>query len=60
MARAEVRNFRVEFEFLVKMIRVEDTEAYQEMMRMKYEPFLVILAAILAILPFAISVWVRF
>ena len=56
MARAEVRNFRVEFEFLVKMIRVEDTEAYQEMMRMKYEPFLVILAAILAILPFAISV----
>ena len=39
MARTEVSNFRVEFEILLKRIRVEDAEAHQKMMRMKYEPF---------------------
>ena len=38
MARTEVSNFRVEFEILLKRIRVEDAEAHQKMMRMKYEP----------------------
>ena len=60
MAHAEVSNFPVEFEILVKRIRVEDTEAYQKMMRMKYEPFCEIFTAILVIWPFAISVWARF
>ena len=57
MARAEVSNFRVEFEILLKRIRVEDAEAYQKMMRMKYEPFSEILTTILVIWPFAISIW---
>ena len=49
MAHAEVSNFPVEFEILVKRIRVEDTEAYQKMMRMKYESFCDIFTAILVI-----------
>ena len=59
MAHAEVSNFPVEFEILVKRIRVEDTEAYQKMMRMKYELFCDIVTAILVIWPFAISIWAR-
>ena len=57
MARAEVSNFRVEFEILLKRIRVEDAEAYQKMMRMKYEPFSEIFTTILVMWPFAISIW---
>ena len=59
MAHAGVSNFRVEFEILVKRIRVEDTEAYQKMIRMKYEPFCEIFTAILVIWPFTISIWAR-
>ena len=44
------------FEILVKKLQVKDTEAYQEMMRINYETFWGILAAILVILPFTISV----
>ena len=44
----------VAFEILVKKLQVKDTEA--EMMRINYETFWGILAAILVILPFAISV----
>ena len=41
---------------------VEDTEVYQEIIRMSYETFYEILQlmARLVILPFAISVWVSF
>ena len=41
---------------------VEDTEVYQEIIRMSYETFYEILQLMtrLVILPFAISVWVGF
>ena len=50
----------VAFEILVKKLQVKDTEAYQEMMRKKFETFWGISTAILVLLPFTISVWARF
>ena len=50
----------VAFEILVTKLRVKDTEAYLEMMRMNYETFCEVLTATLVISPFAILVWVRF
>ena len=44
----------------VGKFRVEDTEAYQEMIRMNYKTLREILTAILVILPFAVSVWACF
>ena len=53
--RAEVSNFGA-FEILAKKLRVEDTGANQEIIRMNYEIFCVILTAALIILSLAISV----
>ena len=50
----------VAFEILDKKMRVEDTEAYQEMMAVNYKKFWEILTTILAIKPLVISVWARF
>ena len=47
----------VAFEISVNKLRVEDTEAYQGMMRMNYETFCEVLTTTVVILPFAISVW---
>ena len=44
------------FKILMKKLRVEDSEAYREIMRMNYETFCKIFTAILHILLFAISV----
>lgn len=41
-------------------MRVEDTEAYQEMIAVNYKKFWEILTTILAIKPLVISVWARF
>ena len=57
--RAEVRNFSG-IEILVKKLEAEDTEAYQEMMRINYEKFWEIPIPILVIMLYAISVWARF
>ena len=46
----------VAFEILVTKLRVKDTEAYLEMMRVNYETFCEVLTATLVISPFAISV----
>ena len=46
-------------EISVNKLRVEDTEAYQGMMRMNYETFCEVLTTTVVILPFAISVWVH-
>ena len=56
MVRAEVSNFSGILKFLDMRLRVEDTEAYQEMMRMNHETFCEIFTATLVILPFVISV----
>ena len=48
------------FEILAKKLQVEDTGAHQEMIRMNYETFCVILTATLIILSLAISVWAPF
>ena len=48
------------FEILIKKLQVEDTGAYQEMIRMNYKTFCEILMATLVILPFAILVWALF
>ena len=50
----------VVFEILVKTLRIEDTEAYQEMMRMNYETLCKILTAGLVILPTSTSVLASF
>ena len=50
----------VAFEILIKKLQVEDTGAYQEMIRMNYKTFCEILVATLVILPFAILVWALF
>ena len=50
----------VVFEILVKKLRIEDTEAYQEMMRMHYETLCEILTAGLVILPTSTSVLASF
>ena len=47
----------VAFEISVNKLRVEDTEAYQGMMRMNYETFCEVLTTTVVILTFAISVW---
>ena len=57
--RAEVRNFSG-IEILVKKLEAEDTEAYQEMMRINYETFWEIPMPILVIMLYAILVWARF
>ena len=55
MMRAEVRNFSG-IEILVKKLEAEDTEAYQEMMRINYETFWEIPMPILVIMLYAILV----
>ena len=57
--RAEVRNFSG-IEILVKKLEAEDTEAFQEMMRINYETFWEIPMPILVIMLYAILVWARF
>ena len=55
--RCELRSeISVEFEILVKKLEAEDTEAYQEMMRINYETFWGIPMPILVIMLYAISV----
>ena len=54
------QKFRWHLKYLVKKLRGEDTEAYQEKMRMNYETFYEILTAFLVILPFFISICARF
>ena len=44
-------------EISVNKLRVEDTEAYQGMMRMNNETFCEVLTTTVVILPFAISIW---
>ena len=50
----------VAFEILVKKLEAEDTEAYQEMMRINYKTFWEIPVPILVIMLCAILVWARF
>ena len=50
----------VALKFLVKKLEAEDTEAYQEMMRINYETFWEIPMPILVIMLYAILVWARF
>ena len=50
------QQFQWHFEILDMRLRVEDTEAYQEMMKMNHETFCEIFTAALVILPFSISV----
>ena len=57
--RAEVRNFSG-IEILVMKLEAEDTEAFQEMMRINYETFWEIPMPILVIMLYAILVWARF
>ena len=54
------QKFRWHLKYLVKKLLGEDTEAYQEKMRMNYETFYEILTASLVILPFFISICARF